>query len=198
MSDLSAEIQQRLFDRRVVFLRGELDDALAGNVAASLMMLDATGDDDIELYVDSPGGTIEAAFTVMDTIDLVGIDVVTTCVGRAEGPAVGVVAVGHRRRATLNARFRLSEPTRTMSGRASDIETWARHDAEQLAHFARRLGEATGRPAEHIELALERGRYLDAQEALEYRLIDEICPTTTRLTPPPPRRPPGFRPPDAR
>lgn len=168
-------LQERLLDRRVVFLRGELDDELAGRVAVELMTLDATGDDPINLYVDSPGGSFEAAFTVIDTIDLVGIDVVTTAMGRVEGPAVGVVAAGHHRRATPNARFRLSQPSHTMTGRATELETWARHRTEQLANFVRRLVQATGQPAEHLELALDRGLYMNADEALHYRLVDEIC-----------------------
>jgi ATP-dependent Clp protease protease subunit len=168
-------LQDRLLDRRLVFLRGELDDELAGRIAVELMTLDATGDDPINLYVDSPGGTFEAAFTVIDTIDLVGIDVVTTAMGRVEGPAVGVVAVGHHRRATPNARFRLSQPNHTMTGRATELETWARHRTEQLANFVRRLAQATGQPPEHLEVALETGTYLNADEALHYRLIDEIC-----------------------
>jgi ATP-dependent Clp protease protease subunit len=105
---------------------------------------------------------------------------------------VGVVAVAHRRRATPNVRFRLSQPTRTMTGRASEIENWARHDAEQLSRFARRVAEATRRPAEHVEAALEVGTYMSAEEALDYRLIDEIFATARFDSPP--RRPPGFRP----
>ncbi len=178
MTDLSRSsddwLQERLLDRRLVFLRGVLDDELAGRVALELMALDATGDDPINLYVDSPSGTFEGAFTVIDTIDLVGIDVVTTAMGRVEGPAVGVVAAGHHRRATPNARFRLSQPDHTMTGRATELETWARHRNEQLANFVARLALATRQPPEHIEHALDRGLYLDAAAALHYRLVDEI------------------------
>jgi ATP-dependent Clp protease, protease subunit len=197
MNDFATDVQRKMFDRRIVFLRGELDDELAGRVAAELMMLDATGDDDIELYVDSGGGTFEAAFTVMDTIDLLGIDVIATCVGRVEGPAVGVVAVAHHRRATPNVRFRLSQPNQTMTGRASDLQTWADHHGEQLRRYAARLAEATRQPAEHVEAALEVGTYMSAEDALHYRLIDEITPAVLRPEPPPTRRPPGFRPPSA-
>ncbi|HUR78630.1 MAG TPA: ATP-dependent Clp protease proteolytic subunit [Acidimicrobiales bacterium] len=192
MDDFTFEVQRKMFDRRMVFLRGELDDGLAGRVAAQLMMLDANGDDDIELYVDSGGGTLEGAFTVMDTIDLLGIDVIATCVGRVEGPAVGVVAVAHQRRATPNVRFRLSQPNHTISGRASDLETWVQHQADQLRRYAGRVATATRQPPEHVEAALEVSRYMSAEEALHYRLIDEIVATARFDTPP--RRPPGFRP----
>jgi ATP-dependent Clp protease protease subunit len=194
--DENGWLRDRLFDQRLVFLRGELSDELAGRVAAELMFLDASGDDPIDLYIDSPGGSLEAAFTVMDTIDLVGIDVIATCVGRVEGSAVGAVAVAHRRRATPNARFRLSQPTATMTGRASELDAWARDRAHQMAQFVRRIAEATRQPVEHVEAALDTGQYLDAEGALRYGLIDEVVPIASRRRSDGVKRmPPGFRPP---
>lgn len=194
--DWSSWVSARLFDRRVVFLRGELDDRMAGQVVAQLMTLDATGDDVVDLHVDSAEGTLEAAFSVMDTIDLLGVPVHATCVGRAEGPAVGVVAVAERRRAAPHARFRLCEPRSSFEGRAADLERWARHRQAQLAGFVARLAEATGRPGEHLEADLCSGRYLDATEAVSYRLVDEVWqPSRSGRSRDAMRGPLGFRPP---
>ncbi len=86
-------MRSRLFDHRTIFIRGVLDDETANRAAAELMTLDATGDERITLQLDLAGGTLEAAFTVMDVIDLMGVPVHALCVGRAVGPAVGVLAV---------------------------------------------------------------------------------------------------------
>src|SRR3954452_19253684 len=138
------------------------------------MTLDASGDEAVTLHIDCAGGTLDAAFTLMDTIDLLGVPVHTVCVGRADGPAVGVVAVGRRRSASPHSRFRLCQPQASVQGTARDLERWARHHEDQIARFASRLAEATRQPAERIEADLDVGRYLDADEAVQYRLVDEV------------------------
>ncbi|HUI04964.1 MAG TPA: ATP-dependent Clp protease proteolytic subunit [Acidimicrobiales bacterium] len=186
-------VRDRLFDQRVVFLWGELDDAAAGQLAAELMTLDATGDEPVQLHIDSPGGTLEAAFCLIDVIDLLGVDLVATCVGQAVGPALGPLAVAHRRQATPHARLRLAEPVASMTGHPRDLDTWAAHHRAQVGRFAERLAAAVGRPVDAVADDLAAGRYLDAQEALDYGLIDEVCGPRARIVPlPGPRL--GFRP----
>ena len=96
-------IRARMFEQRVVLVNGELDDALAGSVATELMTLDACGDGAVRLLLNSGGGTFEAAFTLIDVIDLLGVPVHATCIGRAEGAALGVLAVAARRLAIPHA-----------------------------------------------------------------------------------------------
>ena len=170
-------------------LRGPLDDRSANDVIAELTVLDGTGDGPISLQVDSSGGPLEAAFAVVDTVDMLGAPVEVTCVGRAEGSAVAVVASAPRRRAAPHARFRLCEPSTTIEGRASQVETWAEHHRAQVASFAARLAAATGRPVEHVEADLSMGRWLDADAAVAYGLVDEVW----RPGPGRPDRPLGFR-----
>lgn len=185
--------RDRLFDRRVVFLWGYLDDALASHLAAELMTLDATGDDPVQLHIDSPGGTLEAALCLIDVIDLLGVELTATCVGQAAGPAIGPLAVAHHRRATPHARFRLCEPVFELSGPARDLEAWAAHNRAQLRQFSQRLAASLGSPPEALERDLAAGRFLDATQALEYGLIDEICGSLGRVYPlPGPRL--GFTP----
>ena len=168
-----AWLHERLFERRIVFVTGRLDDA-AARAAAELMTLDATGDAPIDLYLDSPDGTLEAAFVLIDTLDLVRATVRAHCLGQAGGPAVGVVAVAARRSASPHARFRLAQPDVQLSGTADQLASHSRHHRERLRRFQLRLAKATGRPFDEIADDMLRGRYLDAQDALDYGLIDAI------------------------
>ena len=174
LPDLNDRLRAQLFQRRVVLLRGSLDDRLATQVAAELMTLDADGDDAVTLQVDSPGGTLEAAFVVMDTVDLLGVPVHTVCLGRAEGPAVGVVAVGERRSVSRHGRFRLQMPSAVYEGPQRQVEDWARQSRLQEDRFVARLADALDRPTGEVAADLEAGRYLDADAAIAYGLVDEI------------------------
>jgi ATP-dependent Clp protease protease subunit len=167
-------VRAQLRERRVVAVTGSLDEALASMVAAELMTLDATGDGAIVLQVDCQGGSIEAAFTLIDTIDLLGVPVRARCVGRADGVGAGIVAVAALRSATPHARFRLAVPEVAFTGTVANVEANAREHQRRLEQLVSRLASATGRAFEHVEADLERGRWLDADEALAYGLIDEI------------------------
>jgi ATP-dependent Clp protease protease subunit len=186
-------VRDRLFAQRVVFLWGPLDLAAASQLAAELMTLDASGDDPVQLHIDSPGGTLDAALSLVDVIDLLGVELTATCVGQAVGPALGPLVVAHRRRATPHARFRLSEPVFELSGSARDLAAWAASHRAQLRRFCERLALTVGRSPDAVEDDLSTGRFLDADEALEYGLIDEVCGPGARVYPlPGPRL--GFNP----
>ena len=194
-------LDAELLDRRVVRLWGPLDDATVAKACAEMMALDATGDGAVQLYIGSTGGPVHSAMSLIDTMDLLGVPVHVTCLGRAEGAAVGVVAAGARRVAAPHAQFHLSEPEVSVSGNASQLAAWAEHHRVELERFVQRLALATGRPAERLEADLSLGRWLDAEEALRYGLVDEIWGPARgqgpRSTDPPtagPQRPFGFGP----
>jgi len=190
-------VEAQLLDRRVVRLWGPLDDASVGRACAELMALDATGDEAVKLYVGSSEGPLHLALSIIDTMDLLGVPVHLTCLGRAQGAAVGIVAAGARRSAAPHAQFHLSEPDVSVSGTASQLAVWAEHHRAQLGRFVQRLAEATGRPAEHLEADLSIGRWLDAEDALHYGLVDSIwgpVGTSGRVLPPGLPRPFGFGP----
>ncbi|HZT65030.1 MAG TPA: ATP-dependent Clp protease proteolytic subunit [Acidimicrobiales bacterium] len=174
-------VRARMFGQRTVFVSGALDDRVAGDAVAQLMTLDATGDDAVELYLDSPGGSLEAAFSVMDTIDLLGVPVHTTCLGRAEGPAVGVLAVGERRRIAAHARLRLCEPKLEIAARAADLGQVVAHHRSQLHRFQDRLAAASRKSADDIAEDMRAGRYLSASEAVAYGLADEMMTPDARI-----------------
>jgi ATP-dependent Clp protease protease subunit len=167
-------LQEKLFERRVVFITGRLDDAVAARAAAEMVALDAIADRPIEVYLDSPDGTLEAAFVLIDTFDLLHATVRVHCQGHVGGPAIGVVAVADHRSAFPHTRFRLAQPTAQFSGTPDQIAAQNRQYQESLWRFQACVGKATGRPPEEIGDDMRRGRYLDAGQALEYGLIDAI------------------------
>jgi ATP-dependent Clp protease protease subunit len=195
-SDRTADaLHLQMLEARVVLAHGVLDDDLATRVATELMTLDAGGDAPVRLMLNSGGGSLSAAFTLIDVIDLLGVPVHATCIGRAEGPAVGVLAVATRRLALPHARMRLCAADDAFTGRADDVATWAaRHDAE-TRRFCARIAEATRRPASWIETAMREGRWFDAHEAMRAGLVDEITQTSAAPAVPVAARPIGFRPP---
>jgi len=186
-------IRASLFDRRVVLLSGRLDAETMNRAAAELMTLDALGDEPIELQIDCAEGELEAALSLMDVIELIGVPVNATARGLVGGPAVGVLAVSAHRRATRHASFRLYEPKASFTGNAQDLAQWADHSLERSRLFCRRLAVAVHRAEEHVEADVAAGRFLSADEALAYGLIDEIS-GGRRGGPEPPGRPIGFAP----
>jgi len=171
---MDRSLADSMFDRRVLFLFGDLDDRRAGDLAIALMALDAHGDEPITLHIDSSGGSLDGSLSLMDTIDLLSVPVHATSSGRVEGSAIGVMAVCERRRASTNARFRFGAPQDSFGGAATDAEKWIRQHRDRLDRFVARLSEACGQPRERLHADIETGRYLDAEEALRYGLIDEV------------------------
>ena len=186
-------MRARMFEQRVVLVNGDLDEALAGGVATELMTLDACGDLAVRLLLNSSDGTFAAAFTVIDVIDLLGVPVHATCIGRAEGPAVGVLAVAARRLAIPHARIRLYEPENKFAGSADDVAAWAAQRDGDRQRFCARVADATGRPPTWIADAMHQGRVLDAHEAMRAGLIDEIARSSVASVQSLDRRPIGFR-----
>ena len=174
-SEWADVVRARLFEQRTILLRGELTDIAASEAGAELMTLDALGDTRVTVQLDVTGGGLEAAFSVMDVIDLLGVPVDVLCVGRADGPGVGILAVGARRVMAPHARVRLADPTASASGRASELGAWAEQHRAQLDRFHRRVAEAVHRPADVVAADCARGRYLTAEEALHYGLVDEVA-----------------------
>lgn len=192
-ADPAAWMRRQLFERRVVLVSGTLDAMAANQVGAALMTLDATGDTPVVLQIDSGEGTVDAALTLMDIIDLLGVPVHATCVGQAAGPALGVLAVGDRRAVSPHARLRLFEPAIEVCGPAHQIGELASAHRDRMTAFWTRLSEVTGRPVDRIRDDAAIGRYLSADEAVAYGLADEVAAPDARIHRLP-GRPIGFRP----
>jgi ATP-dependent Clp protease, protease subunit len=165
----------RLFEQRVVFLRGAIEDGVADDVAAQLLALDARSDEDITLVIDSPGGDVTGLFTIVDTMLSLRSAVHTRCVGMAASGAAVVLATGTgTRSATPNSRILLHQPHGGVSGQAKDIEIQAREIAYLRRRIEEILSERTGQPVEKIREDTDRDYWLTAEAAREYGVIDQV------------------------
>ncbi len=174
-TDPRAAMVDQLWARRTVLVDRELDVSSATFIAAQLMTLDADGDDPMTLLVNSPGGPLDAAATILDTMHLVGGAVDTTCLGQAVGTAAVVVASGTgRRRAGAGARFSLRLPAVELSGPASRLSDEVEHYGRLRELVLDRLVEATGANRRMVARDVDRGRHLTATEAIAYGLVDEV------------------------
>lgn len=175
LSPVLAEwLEARLFDQRVVWIRGRLDDLAATEAATQLMALDGSGDDAIRLYINSGEGTLTAALTVMDTIAALGVPVLAVCSGRAEGPGLGVLAVARERQAAAHARLRLHDEGIAATGTGATLTQVLEQHRRQTERFIEQVATATHQPGERVEVDLAGGRYFEVEEALRYRLIDSV------------------------
>jgi len=173
---------RRLFQQRMVFLRGEIKDSVADDVAAQLLALDATGDEDITLYIDSPGGDVTGLFAIHDTMQLVESPVHTRVVGMAASSAAVILATGTgQRSATPNARILIHQPHGGIQGTARDIEIHAREFMILRERVDAILAERTGQPIERIREDTDRDYWLTPEAAKDYGLIDEIVGGRPRL-----------------
>jgi ATP-dependent Clp protease, protease subunit len=168
-------LEERLFDRRIVMLRGPLTGAAASQAAAALLTLDALGPEPVQLHLTAVEGELMAAFAVVDAIDAMRAPVHAVVPAQVGGAAVAVLAASRRRLAHRHARIHLAEPpARTASGTADEVAAAAGEYLRELDELVVRLAEVTGQPRSRIEDDLSAGRVLTAEQAREYGLIDEI------------------------
>lgn len=172
-----------LFERRTVLLEAPLDDQLANQLAAELMMLDATSDDPIQLHVNSAGGTIDAALLLIDVIDLLGVPVHALCLGQADGAAFVVFASAARRVAHRHVKLRLCDPPVHFDGSAAEVAAWAEQHARQVERLCERLATATHRSRDDVAEDLRRAVYFDAAQAQAHGYVDEIAAPDAQIRP---------------
>ena len=173
-SSTTDELAERLMDRRIVRLAGPLDLLAVNDASARLMLLDAVGDDAIELVFSCPDGDLTAAMALADTIELLGVEVKAMCAGVVGGVALLPYAVCPRRLAQEHATFRLVNPRQNVIGFGRGLADAVDHELRFIAEFHKRLGRATSHSFEEIEADFEAGRFLNAGQAVAYGLVDEI------------------------
>jgi ATP-dependent Clp protease protease subunit len=169
------QVLASLLGRRIVVVHGDLDGDRASETAATLMTLDALGDEHIELRLHAPGGTLEAAMVLIDVIDVLGVPVHTTALGVVGGGAVGVLAAGARRVIAPHARLHLRQPDITTSGRSADLQRSIAEHTSRRDEFYRFLAARTGRPVADIEEQWAHGVFLDADGAVGSGYVDAIA-----------------------
>ncbi|WP_338118360.1 ATP-dependent Clp protease proteolytic subunit [Streptomyces coryli] len=173
---LGDQVYNRLLNERIIFLGQPVDDDIANKITAQLLLLAADPDKDINLYINSPGGSVTAGMAIYDTMQFIKNDVVTIAMGLAASMGQFLLSAGTpgKRYALPNAEILIHQPSAGLAGSASDIKI----HAEQLIRTKKRLGQLsaqhTGQTLEQWTHDADRDRWFNAEEAKEYGLIDEV------------------------
>ncbi len=173
----SFDIYQRLLRERIVFLGTQVDQATANLICAQLLLLESEApEQDISLYINSPGGSVTDGLAIYDTMQYVGCDVSTICLGLAASMGQFLLCAGApgKRYALPHSRILMHQPSGQMQGQAADIAI----QAEQIIYLKRMMAERisfhTGQPVERIEADSDRDRWFTAEEAKDYGFIDAV------------------------
>ena len=173
----SYDIYSRLLKDRIIFLGEEVTDVSASVIVAQLLFLEAEDPGkDINLYINSPGGSVTAGMAIYDTMNYIKCDVSTTCICMAASMGAFLLAGGAKgkRYALPNAEVMIHQPSGGARGQATDIQIVAENILKTKKKLNRILAENTGKPIDIIEVDTERDHYMSAEEALQYGIIDSV------------------------
>ncbi|MBE5757636.1 MAG: ATP-dependent Clp endopeptidase proteolytic subunit ClpP [Clostridiales bacterium] len=177
----SYDIYSRLLEDRIVFISGEIDDAVANTVVAELIYLEAKNPDkDICVYINSPGGSVTAGMAIYDTMQYVKCDVSTICVGLAASMGAFLLAAGTKgkRFCLPNSEVMIHQPLGGAQGQASDIEITAKHIINTKKKMIEMLSKNTGQDIEKVSKDVDRDYYMSSDEAVAYGLVDKVISRT--------------------
>ena len=170
------DIYSRLLKDRIIILTGEIDDNTANIVVAQLLYLDSINNNDISLYINSPGGSITAGMAIYDTMNFIKSDVSTICLGMAASMGAFLLSSGTKgkRYCMPNSEVMIHQPLGGASGQATEIKIAAEHILKIKEKLNKILASNTNKDIKTIEIDTERDNYLSSEEALQYGLIDQI------------------------
>ena len=173
----SYDIYSRLLKERVVFVVGNIEDQMANLIVAQLLFLESENPDkDISLYINSPGGSVTAGLSIYDTMEFIKPDVSTMCIGQAASMGAFLLAGGKKgkRLCLPNARTMIHQPSGGAQGQATDIDIQAREILIMRKRLNELLAHHTGQEISTIETDTERDRFMNAEQSLEYGIVDEV------------------------
>lgn len=172
----SYDIYSRLLKDRIIILNGEINDSLSNSIVAQLLYLDSLSNEDISLYINSPGGSISAGMAIYDTMNFIKSDVSTICIGMCASMGAFLLSSGTsgKRYALPNSEVMIHQPLGGAEGQATEIKIAAEHIIKIRKRLNKILAKNTGKNLLKIERDTERDNYMDAFEALEYGLIDKV------------------------
>ncbi|MEG1495198.1 MAG: ATP-dependent Clp protease proteolytic subunit [Bacilli bacterium] len=172
----SYDIFSRLLKNRIIILSGEINDDNSNLIVAQLLYLDSINHDDISIYINSPGGVITSGMAIYDTMNFVESDISTICIGMAASMGAFLLSCGTKgkRYALPNAEVMIHQPLGGAQGQATEIKIAAEHILKMKGKLNRILALNTGKNIKDIEVDTDRDHYLDAEEALNYGLVDKI------------------------
>lgn len=171
------DIYSRLLKERIIFLGGPIDSETANLVVAQLLFLEAEDPKkDIQMYINSPGGSVSATLAMIDTMNHIKPDVSTVCVGLAASGGAWTLASGAKgkRFALPNAEIMIHQPLGGAEGQASDIEITAKHILATRDRLNKMMADATGQSVEQIEKDVDRDFFMTAEEGKKYGIIDKV------------------------
>lgn len=171
------DIYSRLLKDRIIFLGTAINDEVANSIVAQMLFLQSEdAKADIHLYINSPGGSVSAGLAIYDTMQFVTCDVATYCIGQAASMGAVLLTAGAtgKRHALPNSRIMIHQPLAGMEGTALDIQIHVEEFRKVKEKLNRILLKHTGHPLEKINADTDRDRFMSAEEALEYRLIDRV------------------------
>ena len=176
MGERAYDIYSRLLKNRIILLSGEINDDTANVVIAQLLYLDSISNDDISLYINSPGGSITSGMAIYDTMNLIKSDVSTICVGMAASMAAFLLSCGKKgkRYCLPNSEVMIHQPLGGVNGQATEIDIVAKRIINIRSKINSILAKNTKRNLKQIEKDTDRDYYMDASAALEYGIIDKI------------------------
>jgi ATP-dependent Clp protease protease subunit len=178
------DIYSRLLKERLVFVVGPVEDYMANLIVAQLLYLESENPDkDIQLYINSPGGSVTAGLSIYDTMQFVNCDVSTICVGQAASMGALLLAGGTKakRFALPHSRIMVHQPSAGFQGQATDIDIHAREVLELKRRLNQIMSRHTGQTMKKIENDLERDTFLSGEAAVEYGLIDTVLESRTEI-----------------
>ena len=173
----SYDIFSRLLSDRIIFLGEEVADASAGTIIAQMLFLEAQDPDkDIQLYINSPGGSVTAGFAIYDTMQYIKCDVATICVGMAASMGAFLLSAGTKgkRMALPNSEIMIHQPSAGTQGQITDMAIHLKRLETIKARMNRILSENTGKSIEEVTAACERDNFMSAEEAKSFGLIDRV------------------------
>ena len=173
----SYDIFSRLLNDRIIFLGEEVNDTTASLVVAQLLYLEAQDPDkDIQLYINSPGGSVTAGMAIYDTMQYIKCDVSTICIGMAASMGAFLMMAGKKgkRLALPNSEIMIHQPLGGAQGQATDVAIRAEWLMKTKEKMTRMMSEMTGQDIERVKQDVERDYFMSAEEALQYGIIDEI------------------------
>lgn len=173
----SYDIYSKLLEERIIFITGEINDAVANTVVAELLYLEAKDSaKDIDIYINSPGGSVTSGLAIYDTMNFIKCDVSTICIGMAASMAAFLLSSGKKgkRYALPSSEIMIHQPLGGAQGQASDIKIQADHILFIRSRMNRLLSEMTGQPLEVVEKDTDRDNWLTADAAVAYGLVDKV------------------------
>lgn len=175
-SERAYDLYSRLLKDRIILLSDEIDDKLANIIVAELLYLDSINHEDINIYINSPGGSVTAGMAIYDTMNFIASDVSTICIGMAASMAAFLLSSGTKGKRYIlpNSEVMIHQPLGGATGQATEIKIAAERILKLRENLNKKLAKNTGKDIKEIEKDTERDHFLSAKESLSYGIVDKI------------------------